>query len=68
MLIRMAPFSSVTNWTHTEFIIRQVFHDHKVLCVPSHFPVSSLLCLHPQNAMKPSSVALKIFGPRPEPA
>ena len=36
--------------------------------VPSHFPVSSLLCLHPQNAMNPGSAALKILGPRPEPA
>ena len=38
------------------------------LWVPSHFPVSSLLCLHPQNATNPASVALKILGPRPDPA
>ena len=38
------------------------------LWVPSHFPVSSLLCLHPQKAMNPASVALKILGPRPDPA
>ena len=36
--------------------------------VPSHLPVSSLLCLHPQNPTTPSSVALKTFGPRPVPA
>ena len=37
-------------------------------CVPSHFPPSSALCLHPQKAINPSSAALKIFGPKPEPA
>ena len=42
--------------------------DYNELWVPSHFPVSSLLCLHPQNAMNPASVALKTFGPRPDPA
>ena len=26
-------------------------------CVPSHFPPSSALCLHPQKAINPSSVA-----------